>query len=254
MLSRSELNTLAKKYKINDSVILREHLQLLALQKIYSFPGAEQVFFKGGTCLHLIYGTPRFSEDLDFTVNTSEGEFLEFIKLPFKELSQENNCTIKEKKTIAGKSFLLTAKTDLSPGPIFIKFDFSFRETVLDPQKKIMETVFPVLFNNYLNCFSEEEILAEKVQAILSRDQGRDYYDLWYLLSRGTAVRADFIQTKLAYYKLDWPAAKKELREKVGRLNPEGFKLDLRPFVPVNEREKLADFAVYIKDFILQKM
>ncbi len=254
MLSRSELSVLAKKYKINDSVILREHLQLLALQKIYSFPGAEKIFFKGGTCLHLIYGAPRFSEDLDFTVNCPKEEFLEFIKIPFKELSRENNCTIKEKKTVAGKSFLLTAKTDLSSGPIFIKFDFSFREQVLDPQKKIIETEFPVLFNNYLNCFSAEEILAEKVRAILSRDQGRDYYDLWYLLSRGIALRADFIKAKLNYYKLIWPQAAEDLKEKVAHLDSKDFQLDLRPFVPVNEREKLADFAVYIKDFILQKL
>jgi predicted nucleotidyltransferase component of viral defense system len=254
MLSKSELVELSKKYKITNSVILREYWQLLALQKLYSFPGSDKVFFKGGTCLHLIYGTPRFSEDLDFTVDYSEEEFLEFIKLPFKELSQENNCLIKEKKTIAGKSFLLTAYTDLSSGPIFIKFDFSFREKVLDPQKKIIDTAYPILFNNYLNCFSAEEILAEKIRAILRRDQGRDYYDLWFLLSHGITVRPDFIQKKLNYYSLKWPAAKKELKEKVERLEINDFVLDLRPFVPMNERDKLADFGAYVKDFILQKM
>ena len=76
MLSSAELSALAKKYKINESVILREYLQLLALQKIYSFALSAKSFFKGGTCLHLIYGAPRFSEDLDFTVNQPEAEFL----------------------------------------------------------------------------------------------------------------------------------------------------------------------------------
>jgi len=254
MLSQSELTLLAKKYKINNSVILREYLQLLALQKIYSFPGSDKVLFKGGTCLHLIYGTPRFSEDLDFAVESSEKDFLEFIKLPFKELINENNCSIKEKKTIAGKSFLLTAKTDLISGPVFIKFDFSFREKILDPQKKIIETVYPILFNNYLNCLSAEEIVAEKIRAILRRDQGRDYYDLWYLLSRGTIIRDDFIQKKLAYYGLKWPEAKKKLKEKIASLDIKKFVLDLRPFVPVDERDKLADFGAYIKDFILHKI
>jgi predicted nucleotidyltransferase component of viral defense system len=254
MLSQSELHQLVKKSKMSESVILREYFQLLALQKIYSFAGAKDIFFKGGTCLHLIYATPRFSEDLDFTVESSEEMFLKFIKTPFKELERENNCSIKEKKTIAGKTFLLTAKTDLSAGPIYIKFDFSFREKVLDPQKKIIETAYPVLFNGYLNCFSEEEILAEKIRAVLKRDQGRDYYDLWYLLSRGTSFRADFISEKLSYYGLKWPAAKTELKEKVSLFDLKKFVVDLRPFVPINERDKLADFGAYVKDFILKKI
>lgn len=253
MLSSNELSALAKKYKINESIILREYLQLLALQKIYSFAGAAKIFFKGGTCLHLIYGISRFSEDLDFTVNQQEADFLEFIKSPFKELAKENNCRIQEKKTIAGKSFLLTAETDLIAGPVFIRFDFSFRESVLDPQKKIIETEFPVLFNTYINCLSAEEILAEKVRAILSRDKGRDYYDLWYLLSQGTAFREDFIKEKLVYYNLEWPSAYQRLKEKVGRLAVKDFVSDLRPFIPINEREKLGDFCGYVKDFILKK-
>jgi len=254
MLVKSELELLAKKHKINSSVILREYFQLLSLQKIYSFPQSSKVYFKGGTCLHLVYGTPRFSEDLDFTVNLPEKEFLEFIKSSFEELSRENNCVIKERKTIAGKSFLLTLKTDLVPGPIFIKFDFSFREEVLAPQKKIVKTDYPILFKGYLNCLSAEEILAEKIRAILRRDQGRDYYDLWFLLSQGVIIRDDLIQKKLAYYNLNWPMSGKELREKVNLLDPQSFALDLRPFVPLSEREKLVDFGIYVKDFILQNI
>ncbi len=254
MLSQSELKVLAKKYKINSSVILREYFQLLALQKIYSFSASEQIVFKGGTCLHLIYNTPRFSEDLDFTVDISEEKFLDFIKLPFKELSRENNCQIKEKKTLAGKRFLLSAHSNLVPGLIFVKFDFSFLEKSLDPQKKIIDTAYPILFNTYLDCYSPEEILAEKIRTILTRNQGRDYYDLWFLLSQGYLLRDDFIQKKLDYYNLKWSTAKADLKEKLLNLNIKNFVLDLRPFVPLNERERLAEFGVYIKEFILKKL
>ena len=254
MLSADQLYSLTKKYKINESVILREYFQLLALQKIYNFSKSAKVFFKGGTCLHLIYDAPRFSEDLDFTVNSSEVEFLEFFKQPFKELAHENKAQIKEKKAMVGKSFLLTAESDLIKGNIFISFDFSFRETVLDPEKKVIETEFPVLFNNYLNCLSAEEILAEKVRAILSRNQGRDLYDLWYLLSQGTAFRKDFIQKKLVYYKLDQTDSFERLREKVEKISVEDFIADLRPFIPINDRGKLGSFYGYIKDFVLKKL
>jgi hypothetical protein len=32
-----------------------------------------------------------------------------------------------------------------------------------------------------INCYSLEEIMAEKMRSLLSRQQPRDYYDLWYL-------------------------------------------------------------------------
>lgn len=37
MLTKDQLSDLTKLYKINESVVLREYLQLLALHKIYSF-------------------------------------------------------------------------------------------------------------------------------------------------------------------------------------------------------------------------
>ncbi len=254
MLTKDQLIDLTKKYKINESVILREYIQLLVLNKIYSFPKSLNIFFKGGTCIHLVYKAPRFSEDLDFTVNMEEKDFLDFIKIPFKELEKENNFIIKEKKSISGKSFLLTYKTDLIDGDVFVKFDFSFREKVLDPKQNIIETDFPVLFNNYINCLSEKEILSEKIRATLTRDKGRDYYDLWYLFSKNVNLNYSFIEKKLKFYGLVLSKDKIELKDKLLNINEKGFIIDLRPFVPVNEREKLGEFCKYIKDFILKKI
>lgn len=254
MLTKDQLSDLTKLYKINESVVLREYLQLLALNKIYSFSKSSNIFFKGGTCLHLLYKAPRFSEDLDFSVDMSESDFLDFIKIPFKELEKENGFMIKEKKSLAGKTFLLTYKTDLVAGDVFVRFDFSFREKILDPRKNIIETIFPVLFNNYVNCLSEEEILSEKIRAILTRDKGRDYYDLWYLLSKNINLNFNFINKKLKYYKTSLSGDKKELKNKIEKLAIADFVVDLRPFVPVNEREKLKDLCGYIKDYILKKI
>lgn len=254
MLTKNQLNDLAKKHKINESVILREYIQLLALNKIYSFSKSSNIFFKGGTCLHLAYKAPRFSEDLDFNVNMDQDDFSDFIKIPFKELEKENGFIIKEKKTLAGKTFLLKYETALIGGTIYVKFDFSFRETTLDPKKNIIETDFPVLFNNYINCLSEEEILSEKVRAILTRNKGRDYYDLWFLLGKNINLNFDFINKKLKFYNTSLSGDKKELKNKVEKLDAADFAVDLRPFVPIKERDKLKEFCGYIKDFILRKI
>jgi len=46
-------------------VILKEALQAYALDYLYNHPGYRRLNFYGGTCLHVVYGLNRLSEDLD---------------------------------------------------------------------------------------------------------------------------------------------------------------------------------------------
>jgi predicted nucleotidyltransferase component of viral defense system len=46
-----------------------------------------------------------------------------------------------------------------------------------------------------------EEILAEKVRAVLTRNRARDVYDLWFLHKKGTRFELNLVNDKLKYYK-----------------------------------------------------
>ncbi|MEK7084400.1 MAG: nucleotidyl transferase AbiEii/AbiGii toxin family protein [Patescibacteria group bacterium] len=46
--------------------ILKEYLQIVVLDFMYSHPVYGQLVFYGGSCLAQCYGLPRLSEDLDF--------------------------------------------------------------------------------------------------------------------------------------------------------------------------------------------
>lgn len=46
--------------------MLREYLQHKILQFVYQSPFAGKFAFLGGTCLRIVHGNSRFSEDLDF--------------------------------------------------------------------------------------------------------------------------------------------------------------------------------------------
>src|SRR3990167_1335137 len=48
--------------------IVREYFQHVFLAELYKLPDAEKLLFKGGTALRIVYGSPRFSEDLDFSL------------------------------------------------------------------------------------------------------------------------------------------------------------------------------------------
>jgi len=75
---------------------------------------------------------------------------LSLIKNTFTETLSETEAELKERKTITGKRFLLTAHPSILPYKTFVNLDFSFREKVLKPQKSIVETDYPVLFTSYL--------------------------------------------------------------------------------------------------------
>lgn len=252
-MTSDQILDLIKKYKINETVIVREYYQLLFLSKLYSAAKSENIFFKGGTAIHLLYGAKRFSEDLDFTVALKEGEFSTFIKRIFKSMEKEEEVSYKSRKTITGKRFLMTAKPANISFNIFINLDFSFREKILSLQKSTIVSDYPVIFTSYIYHPSKEEIFAEKIRALLTRTKGRDLYDLWFLASQNVKINNKLIKAKLQYYKLG-SVNKKEILKKTDKLSSKEFVTDLRPFVPINEREKLAEFYEYIKSFLKEQL
>jgi len=253
MITKEQVQVLAKKNKIDETTIFREYLQIFFLNKLYSKKKSEKVFFKGGTALHLIYQMPRFSEDLDFTVEMNEERFLIFIENLFEETTKEEKINFKGKSSLIGRKFLLTAEPDILSYKVFVSLDFSFREKIICPEKSIIKTDYPVLFRNYVNHPSKEEIFAEKIRALLTRDKGRDLYDIWYLLNQGVSMDKKLVQEKLKYYNLE-DTKEKEIKKKIEKFSLKDFILDLRPFVPENEREKLADFFEYAKDYLLKNI
>lgn len=252
MISSDQLKFFTKRKKINETVIAREYLQLLFLSKLYSFKESKDIFFKGGTCLHLLYGAKRFSEDLDFTVNMNERNFLSFIEKVFKKFTEEEEGEFKERKTMAGKRFLLKTAPAILPYKIFINLDFSFREKVLKPEKSALASDYPIVFTSYIYHLSKEEIFAEKIRALFSRKKGRDLYDIWYLITQKVKVQNGLIQKKLKYYGLK--KDKKDIIKETEIVKEKDFILDLRPFVPINERERLKDFFIYLKDFLKKNL
>jgi predicted nucleotidyltransferase component of viral defense system len=47
---------------------------------------------------------------------------------------------------------------------------------------------------------NKDEILAEKVRTVITRNRARDIYDLWFLLQGGAGIDLKLINAKLSYY------------------------------------------------------
>lgn len=251
MITKSQLTKLAGAYKTNESTVLREYYQLMFLNSLYSFPHSQNIVFKGGTAIHLIFGAPRFSEDLDFTVEMEMTIFEKFIHKIFATLESEG-FVFKPRDTIAGKRYLLSNNIPDSKSRMFINLDFSFREKVFEVQNSKIDSDLPIILTSRISHMSQTEIYAEKIRAIINRQKGRDLYDLWYLCAKGTKPDLVILQFKLDYYNQTY--SRDEIIKHISAFDKNEFIIDLRPFVTIGERDKLGNLFDYIQLYLKEKM
>ena len=78
-------------------------------------------------------------------------------------------------------------------------------------------------------------------------------YDLWFLFNQGAKLNGDLIKEKLKYYDL-LAVDNSEILEKIEKFSKKDFVLDMCPFLPLNQRDKLPDFFDYLVDFLKNKL
>lgn len=238
MIAWNDLQQIAITQKVSPFVILREYIQILFLNNFYSLAYTENTVFKGGTCIRLIHGSNRFSEDLDFTTNLEDSKISRLVQDTVDLLKKSTApISIKTVRTTSGFTQKLSMTTNHSVTPLSIKLDFSQRENVLQKNRGLISSALPSASFSPIIYMEKEEILAEKCRAIMSRHKGRDIYDLWYLLMRKTPINFELIQKKLDYYHETFDL--KELIKNINAWKYEDFDHDVRGFLPEPDRKVL---------------
>lgn len=189
----------------------RGHAEKLYLQDIMlstiSREVVDELVFKGGTALLKFYQLDRFSEDLDFTKN---GE-IDLEKLMGKvERDLENFGAEVQEKKIEESERSFKARLGIK-GPLysgerrslsFIRIEINKKSSV----EKVDTQRYTPRFQNItafeLPVLTQDEILAEKIRAIRTREKSRDLYDIYHLLQKGVEIDVDLVNIKLDYYDL----------------------------------------------------
>lgn len=225
MMTQEQITRLAKYFQIDNFTIVREYLQLLFLNCLYQDNEATKVFFKGGTALRLLFLSPRFSEDLDFSSTFSKEEITQIVKRTEK-LMQRDLPEIKIIFLYSGREglrFRIKYESAEFKYPQIVRLDFNIVKKVKKPVVLPMTTRFPIIIFPLINCLSVENIFAEKLMALGTRDKGRDFYDIWFLLQRKIA--------------LDKKLVTKNLLKKIATFPQTKLESDLRPFLPQSQRK-----------------
>ena len=172
---------------------MREYLQAYILRIMHEKGIFSFAAFIGGTALRFLHNLPRYSQDLDFSLETSK-------KLAFASLMKR----IKGELFLAGYDISITFNDEKTVQSAFIKFRGLMKDAGISafaeqnllveikvdinpPQGAITETrvvnrYFPLSFLTY----TKESLFAGKLHAVLSREytKGRDFFDIGWYLSR----------------------------------------------------------------------
>ncbi len=250
MISKDQIQELSQKFAIDEFSVVREYLQILFLSALYEQKESSKIYFKGGTALRLLLNSFRFSEDLDFTSLISNGEIRKLLAKSIKKINLiVPEVELKQVKTnINSLTGFLRYKTNELKFPLNIHMEFSLREKPLTEKDVVLETLFPVSPYPIIKCLSWEEILAEKIRALMHRAKGRDLFDIWYLLSKGKEIDWKMVNKKMAFY--NKRISLDDLVDKISKFDQKKLKLDLGKFLPLNQRR----IAEHIKEMLLGKL
>lgn len=181
MLDNKYLKDFATKNQTSYQNVLREYAQHLFLRGFYTQKGSENYLFKGGTALRLVFGSPRFSQDLDFTGITNGVVYEKALENTLFDLSNEGiDVDIEESKATTG-GFIANITLLFEKETVEIKNQVSFRET----DSKIREEVVisSELVPSYSAIIYERSLLInQKITALADRAKPRDFYDLYFIL------------------------------------------------------------------------
>jgi len=246
MITRNQAQTLSDKLKIDLYSVYREYVQLVVLNELFSLEKSNNLVFKGGTALRLIYASPRFSEDLDFNANCKPKEVKLIVNELIGQVKQEiPNISLKYLASLAGLTAKLYLPLEISAQDLTVKIDFSFREKISEFNKTTVKTTLPVASFALIQTMKKKEILAKKVGATLTRTKARDIYDLWWLLNTGTAWDEKLIKKKLKRLGVEYE--KKRLRQQISTYPKEKLPQQLNKFLPLKNRpvvEKLPELLL----------
>ncbi|MFO7711081.1 MAG: nucleotidyl transferase AbiEii/AbiGii toxin family protein, partial [Candidatus Woesearchaeota archaeon] len=182
MISKQELRKYANLKNYNLGQAEKDYFQEIILFVLYKELGKELVF-KGGTALTKCYGFDRFSEDLDFTA-TVDLDFDRIISNGLKKFYLDFESKQMDNKLVYRINGPLYANHPNTSCKIII--DISRREqVVLDPLIKRIGMHISEIPMFDVVVMAEQEIFAEKIRAIMTRNKARDMYDMYYLVGKG---------------------------------------------------------------------
>lgn len=241
---------------------MKEIMQEIVLCGLYRAGFFKKAAFYGGTALRIFYGLDRFSEDLDFSLETADLEFdlasyfpvLEKevkafglnVEIQEKEKTKESTIRSAFLKGNTKEHLMLFYADERAAGGVAKNeaVKIKFEVDVNPPAFATFEHKYRLLPVPYeVKLYDMPSLFAGKIHAVIcrawkSRIKGRDLYDYVFYLSRGAAVNQRHLRERLidsGYVSADADCSlneiKKILAERFDSINFAQVRQDVEPFI-----------------------
>jgi len=186
MLNIEELNKIATKSQAQLVNVYREYCQNLFLSFLYQENDSNNIQFKGGTALRIYYKSPRYSEDLDFSVFKLNKKQVEdkMLSVLFN-LEKANLKPELEESKETGGGYLANLTLLIGENKVKISLQASRRKMAYaQPNLVLINNDFIPPYTIYL--LNEKDLIKEKLEAAVTRSKPRDFFDIYFLLRKGS--------------------------------------------------------------------
>jgi predicted nucleotidyltransferase component of viral defense system len=227
---------------------LYEVTQQVALSGLYRGGFFEKAAFYGGTCLRIIHGLNRYSEDMDFSLlernaNFCIEDYFPAIITEFKALGRDVTITKKDKKMFGKvESAFLKGTTEI--------YDLTFRTEKSLKIKIEVDTMPPLKFATeqklilqpfafMVRCFTLPDLFAGKMHALVFRSwknriKGRDWYDFDWYVRNGVALDFAHLQERIRQFngvEMTYAQFLAALKDRLSTANIDQVKADVQNFI-----------------------
>lgn len=273
-LIQQRLNGYETKNALEEEQAIKEIIQEIILFGLWRSDFFSVAAFQGGTSLRILYGLPRFSEDLDFILKQIDLEFYwndylgkliqaledfgvktevkdrsrmdqRIKKAVIKDNSISNQLDLSFFRGMDDQKQTIKLEIDVNP-PAGSGFEYSYKE-------------FPV---DYEICHQDlSSNFALKIHALLCRTyiKGRDWFDFSWYVKQKVKPNLKLLNAALVQFgpweeqdiNVDNKWLKQTLTEKISGVDWGKAATDVERFLNTTERESL---QLWNKNFFLQKV
>ena len=234
--------------------MLKEYLQYKILQIVFESSFGNKLVFLGGTCLRIVHGNQRFSEDLDFdNLNLEEKEF-ETISFEIQNSLEKEGYLVEIQNRFRGAFHCLVKFPKLLFDSGLSGYEEEKILIQLDTEAQNYEFVPKTHILNRFDVFCPikvapiELLLAQKFFAILNRkrNKGRDFFDVVFIMSKTQTPDYNYLNQKIGV------GSGKELKSRIlehcEKINMGEMVADVAPFLfSEKDKNKVLFFTEFIK-------
>lgn len=226
--------------------LLREYLQMCILRSLHESEAFINLSFVGGTALRLIHDLPRFSEDLDFSLEQTGGyqprKWMEKLKRDLQLAGFDATVSLNERKTVHAAWIRVTGllKDARLAGRQEQKLSVKLEIDTRPPAGAVSST--EVITRQLMFVVRRHDLpslMAGKIHALLTRayPKGRDWFDLVWYLSKRPPVAPNLVLLQNALDQTEGSGAvdgsgwSELLLDRLESLDMSALAIDVRPFL-----------------------